>query len=182
MSRDADGQHDRSLGAQLTGDLGTSLDRGTLARHDDLARRVPVRDDERATRRGRLQQLGDPRVVETDDRGHRAVATLARRLHELTATADESNAIRERQHAARDERRVLTHRMTRGEGRRWRLETRGRPAIAHRLEDRDRRGEEGGLRVLGAVESLGWAFPGKPAQRLAESRVRRGPHRPGGGR
>ena len=49
----------------------------------------------RAPRR-RVDELGEPRVVEADDRGHRAVASLARGLHQPAALADEADAVGER--------------------------------------------------------------------------------------
>ena len=97
--------------------------------HDDLARRVPVGHDERAVRRGRGHQLGKLRVVEADQRGHRAVAALAGRLHQPAALADEPDAVLERQDAGGDERRVLAHRVAGREGRARGRQAR-RPPIA----------------------------------------------------
>ena len=65
------------------GHLGAGLDRGPLAGHDDLAGRIPIGDDERAMRGGAVDQLRQACVVETDERGHRPVAALAGRLHQL---------------------------------------------------------------------------------------------------
>ena len=154
------------LGAELLGDLGAGLDGGALAGHDDLAGGVPVGDDERAVRGGRGEELGQAGVVEADERGHRAVAALAGRLHQLAATTDEADAVLERQDAGRDERRVLAHRMAGGEGRGRGLETGGRPALAERLEDRDRGREQRRLGVLGEVEAIGRTVPGEPADRF----------------
>ena len=86
---------------------------GALARDDDLARGVPVRDDEDAVRRGAGDQLGQTGVVEADERGHRAVPALAGRLHQPAALAHEPDAVLEREGAGRDEGRVLAHRVTR---------------------------------------------------------------------
>ena len=70
----------------------------------------------------RLDQLGESRVVEADERRHRAVAALARGLHQPATLADEPDAVLEVERAGRDERRVLAHRVagrrTPGSGRR----------------------------------------------------------------
>jgi hypothetical protein len=97
------------------------LDRRPLAAHDDLARGVAVGDAEDAVRRGSLDKLREPRVVEADDRRHRAVAALARGLHEPAALADEADAVGEGDDAGCDERRVLAHRVAGGEDGRVRL-------------------------------------------------------------
>ena len=55
--------------------------------------RVAVGDDEDAVRRGAGDQLGESRVVEADERGHRPVATLPGRLHQPAALADEPDAV-----------------------------------------------------------------------------------------
>ena len=56
-------------------------------------------------------ELRDRRVVESEDRGHRAVAARAAGLHLAAALADEADAIGERQDVGRDHRRVLAHRV-----------------------------------------------------------------------
>ena len=56
-------------------------------------------------------QLGQPGVVEADDRGHRAFATGARRLHQPAALADEADGVGEVEGTGRDERAVLAHRV-----------------------------------------------------------------------
>ncbi len=54
--------------------------------------------------RGRARdQLGEARVVESDDRGHRAVTTLPRRLHQATAFTNEPDAVLEGEGTRRDE-------------------------------------------------------------------------------
>ena len=73
---------------------------GALAADDDLAGGVAIGDAEDAVRRGPLDELRQPGVVEADDRGHRAVAALARRLHEPAALADEAEAVGEGDHLA----------------------------------------------------------------------------------
>ena len=94
-------------------DLGARLDGRALARHDDLARGIAVGDDEDAVRGGILDQLGQSRVVEPDDRRHRAVASLAGGLHQPAALADEPDAVVEGEGAGGDERRILAHRVAR---------------------------------------------------------------------
>ena len=61
--------------------------------------------------RGAGDQLGQSRVVEADERRHRAVATLPGRLHQSTAFAHEADAVVEARRAGRDEGRVLAHRV-----------------------------------------------------------------------
>ena len=112
VRRDRDRQDDGALGAERLGELRAGLDGRALARDDDLARGVAVGDDEDAVLRGRVDQLGEPRIVEADQRRHRAVATLPRRLHQAAALADEPDAVGEVEGAGRDERRVLAHRVT----------------------------------------------------------------------
>ena len=56
------------------------------------------------------------------------------------------------------------------------------PALTKGLEDRDRRGEDRGLRLLGSVERLGGTIPGEAADRFAKRGVGRGEHGRGGGR
>ena len=142
-------------------DLGGGLDRGALAGDDDLARGVAVRDAEDAVRRRPLDELRQPGVVEADDRGHRAVAARARRLHQPAALADEAEAVGERDHLGGDEGGVLAHRVAGGERRRRRLDAEPRPALAERREVGDRGREERRLGVLGPVELVGRAVPGE---------------------
>ena len=65
----------------------------------DLARRVPVRDAEDALGRRSFDELGQPGVVEADDRGHPALATGPGRLHLLAAVAHEADGRRARSSA-----------------------------------------------------------------------------------
>ena len=163
VGRDRDRQHDRALGAEGLGQLSAGLDGRALARDDDLARGVPVRDDEDAVRRGAGDQLGQTGVVEADERGHRAVAALAGGLHQPAALAHEPDAVLEREGAGGDEGGVLAHRVTRDERRHVLGQAVGGPALAQRGEDRDRGGEDRRLGVLGQVEPVGRAVPGKAA-------------------
>ena len=182
VGRDADRQHDGALGAEL---LAISAPASIAARSPDTTTwpgelRLATTKVPWAERRG--DELGQPRVVEADEGGHRAVAALARRLHQAAALADEADAVLEREDAGGDERGVLAHRVAGGEGRLRGREAGCGPALAQRLEDGDRRGEERGLGVLGQVQLLGRAVPGERADRLAEGGVGRGEHGRGGGR
>ena len=87
-------------------------------------------------RRPRSTSSGSRAVVEADDRGHRAVAPGARRLHQAAALADEPDAVGERDHLGRDERRVLAHRMAGGERRPAARRCRGRPSARGRRRGR----------------------------------------------
>ena len=112
--------------------------------------------------RGGGDELGQPGVVEADERGHRPVAALARRLHQLA---------RARGRGGRRRRGTATPAATSAEY--WPIEwpaakagcgaaeAGGGPALAQRLEDGDRRGEERRLGVLGQVQPLGRAVPGE---------------------
>ena len=166
VRRDRDRQHDGALGAERLGELRAGLDGGALTRDDDLPRRVAVGDDEDAVLRGRLDQLGETRIVEADQRGHRAVAALSRRLHQPAALADEPDAVGEVEGAGRDEGRVLAHRVTGDERRGRRREAVGSPSLAQRRQDRDRGREDRRLGVLGQVEAVGRAVPGQLADRF----------------
>ena len=143
--------------------------------------RVAVRDAEHAVRGGLRDELREPRVVEADDRGHPALAPGAGRLHQLAAAADEADGVGEVEGAGGDEGRVLAHRVAGGEGGLGDVDAELRPALAHGLEVGDRRGEERGLGVLGAVEVVLGALPGEPADRLAEGGVGGREHGGGGG-
>jgi hypothetical protein len=101
---DRDRQHDRALGAERRRDLGTGLDGRTLAGDDDLAWGIAVGDDEDAVRRGRGDELGELRVIEPDQGGHRAVSALAGRLHQATTFANEADPVGQRKGSGRDER------------------------------------------------------------------------------
>ena len=171
VGRDRDRQDDRLAGPELLRDLGGRLDRGSLARHDDLARRVAVGDAEHAVGRGALDERRQGGVVEAEDRGHRPVAAGAGRLHQPAALADEADAVVERDHLGGDQGGVLAHRVAGGERRRRRLDAEGRPALADGGEVGDRRREEGRLGVLGPVELIGRAVEGERADRFAEGGV-----------
>ena len=131
----------------------------------------------------RGDELREPRVVEADDRGHRARRARRPTPASAAALAHEPDGVGEVERAGGDERRVLAHRVPGGEGglpgprRRAR-----RPALADGREVGDRGGEQRGLGVLGPVELLGGAVPGEPADGLAERGVGRGEDGGGGGR
>ena len=177
VGRDRDGQHDRSLGAQGPGELRAGLDRRTGTRDDHLAGGVSVGDDEDTVRRGAGDQLRQPGVVQADQGRHRAVLSLARRLHQPAALADQPDPVLERQRSGRDERRVLAHRMAGRERGPGRGDAGRGPSLAERGEDRDRGRQQGGLGVLGPVELFGGAIPGEGADRFTERRVRGGEDR-----
>ena len=122
----------------------------------------------------RGDQLGQTGVVEADERGHRAVAALAGGLHQPAALAHEPDAVLERR--GRRPRRGPSTGPSSGRRRTpapASVEAVGGPALAQRLEDRDRGGEDRGLGVLGQVEPFGRAVPGQAADA-----IRRGPRRP----
>ena len=124
----------------------------------------------------------DPGVVEADDRGHGSVPPRIGRLHGAAAGTNKPDAVLERNHAGRDERAVLAHRVAGREGGRGRRDAGRGPALTERLEDRDRSGEDRGLRLLGPVERICGALPGEAADRFAERGVGRGEHGRGGRR
>ena len=77
---------------------------------------------------------------------------------------------------AATKRAVLAHRVAGREGGQRRRDAGRGPALAKGLEDRDRRGEDRGLRLLGPVERLGGTIPGEAADGFAERGVGRGEH------
>ena len=182
VRRDADRQDQRALGAELLGDVRGRLDRGTLARHHDLAGRVAVRDGEDAVLRGAAGQLRQLGVVEAEDRGHGPVAARAARLHQAAALTDQSDAVGQREGARGDHRRVLAHRVAG-------VEARVRDRHASRVgalmgggQVRDRRRKERRLRVLRAVQRVLRALEGETRDGLAEGLVGRREDRGGGAR
>jgi hypothetical protein len=180
VGRHRHGQDDGALGTERPGELRAGLDGRPVAGDDDLAGGVPVGHDERPVCRGPSDQLGEPHVVKPDERRHRSVGALSGGLHLATALADQADAVAEVDDAGGHEGGVLAHRVARGEGGGRRRRVRARPALAHRLKDGDRRGEDRRLGVLGQVESFNGAVPGECAERLAEGRVGGSEHRGGG--
>ena len=164
----------RAPGAHRSGELGAGLDRGSLARDDDLSGCVPVGHHEHAGRRRRGDQLGKPRIVESDQRRHRSIAALPRRLHQPPALSHEPDTVLERHGTRRHERRVLAHRMAGREPGCRRRASGGGPSLAKGGQDRDRGRQEGRLGVLGEIEPLGRAVPGQRADRFAKRQVRGG--------
>ena len=182
MGGHADRQDDRALGPKVASELRTGFDGGPVTRHDDLTRGVAVGHDERAVSGGRGDELGQPRVVEADERGHRPVTALPGRLHEASALPHEPHAVLERERTGRNERRVLAHRMPGSECRIRGGEAIGGPALAQRLEDGDGSGQQRGLGVLREVQPLRGPLPGERAERLAEGGIGRGEYGRGGRR
>ncbi len=179
---DRDGQLDRPLRAQLLRDAERGLDGGPLARDDDLARRVAVRDAEDAVCPGALDELRQAGVVEADDRRHPALVARARRLHEAAPGPDEADGVGEVEGAGGDEGGVLAHRVAGGEGRCGRVDRELGPARADGLEVGDRGGEQRGLGVLRPVQLVLGSVPGEPADRLRRGRAIGGLEHGGGGR
>ena len=111
--------------------------------------RVAVGDDERCRApRRRCDELREPGVVEADDRGHRAVAARAGRLHQPAALADEADAVVERDDAR--PRRAPSTGPSSGRRRR-RAPAPATPAAAQRSRSAARIAIE-------AARSAGWAF------------------------
>ena len=129
-----------------------------------------------------FDELGDPRVVEADEGGHAPLASGAGRLHQLAAATDEADGIAEVEGAGGDEGRVLAHRVAGREGGFGGIDAELAPAGANGGEVGDARGEERGLRVLGAVEVLLGTLPCEPGDRLAERLVGGSEHGGGVGR
>jgi hypothetical protein len=171
MGRDRDRQDDRLARPQLLRDLGGRLDRRALARDHDLARGVAVRDAEHAVGGGSLDQRRQRGVFEAQDRGHRAVATGAGRLHQPAAFPHEPDPILEGDDVGSDEGGVLAHRVTRGEGGHRRIDPERAPALADGREIRDRYGKQRRLGVLGPIEEVGGSARGELADRFAEGGI-----------
>ncbi len=175
-----DGQDDDPLRAKLAPDLDGCFDRRTLARDDDLARGVPIRDPERALGRSPTDELRQGGFVKADDRRHGPVATRAAGLHPEAALADEPDAVGQGQGSSRHEGRVLAHRVAGHEPRAKCREPRRGDALTEHGEPRHRGCEEGRLCVLGSVQVVSGALPGERAQRLGERGVGRVEDRGGG--
>ena len=179
---DRDRELDGALRAQGLRDRERGLDGRALPGDHDLARRVPVGDAEHAVDRCLRDQLRQPLVVEADDRGHPPLASAARALHLHAPLADEADGVGEVEGAGGDQGRVLAHRVPGGEGGVGAVDVECGPLLADGLEIRDRRREQRRLGVLGPVELVLGAFPGEPADRLAEGLVGDAERVGGGGR
>ena len=162
MGRDADRQHDGTLGAEAPGGRGRGLHGRPHARHHDLAGRVPVGDAECPVRRAHRHEVGQALVGQADDRGHRAGASLAGCLHETSALANEAQPVAQRQDAGRDERAVLAHRVPPGERGRER-----RPTAAPRRSSSARRN------AIDVASSAGWALTVRSSSSAGPSQARR---------
>ena len=105
VERGRDPEGDDALCPDVLQIVGGACELGTGSGHDDLPRRVVVRDDDvRSDERTR-----DGVRVESDDRGHRSRGI--RGLHELAACPDQSHRIRKVERAARDERTEFSKRV-----------------------------------------------------------------------
>ena len=117
VGRDDHRQHDGALRAELLGELGAGLDRraGRPRRRPGRASCDWRRRTCHAPRRRRRA-----RASRSSSSPMRAAMAPSRpspgRLHLAAAFAHEADAVLEREHAGRDERRVLAHRVTGGEG------------------------------------------------------------------
>jgi hypothetical protein len=100
----------------------------------------------------------------------------------IAPSRPEPDAVFERDDPGRDERAVLAHRVAGREGGDRRRDAGGGPALTKGLQDRDRRSEDRGLRLLGPVERLGGAVPGETADRFAQRGIGHGKRGRGGRR
>jgi len=158
-----DVERDHPLGTGGRHSLAGRRHRRVSARDHGLDRGIEVRGRDHAVHLG-----ADPRDlgrVQTHDRGHCALACGNRFLHQRPAPSHQPDRVRQRKPARSDQRRILTKAVPREE---QRLAGQAR---LHDAPDRDRRGEDRGLRDLGAGELRFRPALEQLAQPAAEGRV-----------
>jgi hypothetical protein len=134
-----------------------------VAGDHDLRRRVEIHRFHDAARRRRFRaDCAHGVVVETEDRGHAALADRHRVLHRLRAKTHERHCVTERERAGRDERRIFTEAVARDD--RGRRAAGLLPRAVHRIGG----GQHHWLRVRGQVQLFGRTLGDQLAEILAE--------------
>jgi hypothetical protein len=117
VERSAHREQDAPFPAPRRGERHRSLDRGPVAGHDDLPRRVDVRDVHDLALRGFPADLLDDRQLQAQDGGHRPRAHGHGLLHELAPTSHDADGVCESQGARHDQGGVLTQAVPADHGR-----------------------------------------------------------------
>jgi hypothetical protein len=170
-------QHDRAPRSALGGEFDRLPHRLGMAADDDLAGAVVVGDDANAVAGGARGDLARGVDVETEERGHRALADRHRGLHRLAAPLDEAHRVGDREGAGRSMRRIFAERVPGDIGEPGYVE----PGLAlEHADDREARGEQRRLGVFGEGEVALRPLEHQPREALRQRVVDLFEEQPGG--
>ena len=161
MERCGDGENDRLLCALLLEQLNRSRDALFGAGDDRLPRAVEVDGLHCSLCACRSTGVDDRRVVQTDDRRHRALTHGHGLLHIGTALVHEHDGVTEGERPRENERCVLTETVSA-------RDRRGNAAFLQQLRRNHGDGEDGRLGILGQLELIRRPLKAELADGVAE--------------